>query len=308
LFLNHDTYLQEIPQLVGLFQRSFGRSLDPQYLKWRYVDNPCQDLLVNVHFENEAIVANYSASPCMLKIDGQSVKTALSMTTMTDPMFAGRGLFNKLACELYEYMTEKNYAMVWGFPNSNSHYAFMNKLKWVDIYEIPTMKFVLNKRVEKNIIYTSDNQFLLNYERSQYLGDLIHVVKNAKYLQWRYASNPNNQYTNLVISQHGCVSSYCVIKRYNQQVDIVDLQAQNRDEGQSLLLQAIQWASENDLGAVNCWAPRHHFMHGLCERLGFTNGEPVTYLGARTLSTVPQSKRINDYSRWYLQMGDSDVY
>lgn len=308
MFLNDNTYLQEIPQLVRLFQRSFDRSLDPQYLKWRYLDNPLKELLVNVHIEDAIIVANYSASPCMLNIDGHSVKTALSMTTMTDPLFAGRGLFSKLASELYKYMIEKEYTMIWGFPNTNSHYAFINKLDWIDTYELPTMKLVLRDKVSKGLNIEIDDQFLLNYEQSQHLAGLIHVVKDKKYLQWRYARNPLNQYTNLVLVHDGYVSSYCVVKVYQQQLDIIDFQAKNRDEGQLLLRQAIQFATDKNLDAINCWAPRHHFMHGLCERLGFINREPITYLGARALNPALHNKNIYDYSNWFIQMGDSDVY
>ncbi len=308
MLLNNDTYLQKIPQLANLFKRSFGRSIDPLFLKWRYFDNPHGEMLVNVQIEDETIIANYSASPCILNIDGYSLKTALSMTTMTDPAFAGRGLFNKLASELYNHMTEKRYGMIWGFPNFNSHYSFVNKLGWTDIYELPTMQLVLKAQPIDSGCFETDNQFLLNYEQSQNFSGLNYVVKDHKYLQWRYARNPLNQYTNVVLAHDGYVSSYCVIKSYQQQLDIVDFQAKDRDEGHVLLRQVMHFALKNDMEAVNCWAPRHHFMHGLCERLGFVNREPITYLGAKVLASGLQNNSVYNYSKWFIQMGDSDVY
>ena len=57
-------------------------------------------------FEEDKLIGHYAASPIELIIDGEKIKTALSMTTMTDPEFGGKGIFSKLASSLYREMED----------------------------------------------------------------------------------------------------------------------------------------------------------------------------------------------------------
>lgn len=308
MILDKPLYLNHLDGILSLFEKSFNRSSQREFFTWRYLDNPLQDLLVNVFMDN-GIVANYSASPCIMNIQGCEVKTALSMTTMTHPEYMGRGLFTQLANQLYDHMKHQEYMMVWGFPNNQSHYTFISKLQWKDIYEIPTMRFVINKKYKDTTEVTTDNDFELNYVKNKSLTELIHVVKDKRYLNWRYAQNPINKYTNFVIADKEYVSSFVVVKQYEEQLDIVDFQARDKEEGFQLMYRLLAYASTHELEAINCWAPRHHFMHGICEKIGFTNLAPVTYLGARQLNSQALGNVTTmNYSDWFIQMGDSDVY
>lgn len=312
MFLTKDTYEKNIQLLADLFEISFKRKIPTEFLRWRYLQNPTNDILACISFDGERLIANYSASPCVINMFGNPTKTALSMTTMTDPDYNGKGLFTRLATELYQFMLEKDYFMIWGFPNRNSHLNFVNRLQWQDIYEIPTMRLNLNnllKRIDmrKSEVVT-DNSFELNYSNpSKGSEGLIKTEKNQLYLQWRYLHNPVNNYVNFILHHRGIVLSFCIVKVYGKELDIVDLQAVDKDQGMVLLLTALDYAMKLELNSVNCWAPRHHFFHSLCERLGFCNKEPITYFGARLLKDCRISK-IFDFSNWYLQMGDSDVY
>lgn len=308
MLLNTEEFTKRIPELMILFERSFKHQVADTFLDWRYLKNPYPDRLVAVHLDQGRIVASYSASPCQVNINGQILATALSNTTMTDPEYMGRGLFPTLAKELYGYMQDKGYSLIWGFPNRLSHRPFVGKLGWSDIYEIPTMQLnLVNYKAQADITLPTDNDFNLDYSQSQHLDGKIHVIKDEQYLRWRYSLNPINSYLNFILADGGIVSSYCVIKRYGNQLDLVDFQAKDVVEGQILLQNAIKIALVHKLEALNCWAPRHHFFHTLCERAGFINRDPVTYLGSMELNRAPLGIS-TDFTDWYIQMGDSDVY
>lgn len=313
-FLTRESYPDKINSLSLLFERSFNKKIEPSFLKWRYMGNPLNELLACAFMNGEQVIANYSASPCLMSVSGEIVKTALSMTTMTDPEYAGQGLFTRLANTLYDYMRQNNYNLVWGFPNSLSHRTFVKKLGWFDIYEIPTMKLILdgNKKYyfnDDNINVIIDNDFNLDYENSQHLSEMNYVVKDKQYLKWRYALHPGNYYTNLVIADKGVVSSYCIVKVYSNSLDIVDFQVKDVEEGSCLMRKAFKLAMNYNLEAINCWAPRHHFFHSICESFDFKNKEPITYFGAKEIIGVDFAIKTSDnFSDWYIQMGDSDVY
>jgi hypothetical protein len=315
MILNHSQYKSRVPELEALFEACFHRKPNRDFFIWRYLNHPSGDLLASVETQSNRVVANYSASPCCLTAGGEPVKTALSMTTMTAPEFEGRGLFVGLARELYEHMTRKGYPVIWGFPNRNSYRGFMTKLGWRCIYEIPVMQLRLNDANQALGLSApagaerdDDMEFL--YAEASSLKDLIHVKKDRDYLRWRYVRNPFNRYMNFVLREGNTVSSFCVVKTYlDTELDIVDFQARDAEEGRTLLSAVIGYALDHQLLQVNCWAPRHHFFHLLCMALGFMNREPITYFGARMLFPLPwENPDFLDFSNWYIQMGDSDVY
>ncbi len=308
-FLESISYQESLPKIMTLFRRSFSREIEESFLRWRYLNNPVHDLLAAVEEQEDQIIANYSASPCILSREGEDFKTALSMTTMTDPDHTGKGLFKKLASLLYQEMLQKNYVMIWGFPNNQSHYGFVEKLGWADIHQIPTMALVLNELKIENMDWKEDNPFDLDYSKVTPPQELLHVKKMKSYLQWRYAKHPINKYKNIVIEKEGFVSSYCVVKKYNSTLDIIDFQASEKEEGILLLRQVLALASKEKLQSINCWVPSHHFLHAICEKMKFMKGKPITYFGGRVLMDHEHLKeQSKHYSNWYIQMGDSDVY
>jgi GNAT superfamily N-acetyltransferase len=298
-------------KLESLFLQSFGRDLPTGYLDWRYSENGGKDLLFSVELADENAVASYSACPVTLECDGSHFSSALSMTTMTHPAWRGRGLFPRLAAELYQHAARSRFVAVWGFPNATSHRPFKEKLGWTDIYEIPTMTFdVASGDVGKVVVDVGvkrDDGFSMTYPEAPTDG-LIRVHRSKAYLEWRYARNPSNRYRNYVLSHAGAVSSYVVAKSYGDGVDLVDIQASSPDEARALLSHVIGVSRDENVRQICCWAPTHHSLHGTLERLGFQNTAPITYLGGRKLIDGRAPNELLDFRSWYFQMGDSDVY
>ena len=295
--------------ILSLFKECFVKEMTKEYWKWRFVKNPINQIFIQLAWDNENLASHYAVSPIVVSIEDKDYLTSLSMTTMTRPDYRGLKLFPCLANLVYDQMVKLDYIMVWGFPNPKSHQVFVRDLYWTDLYEIPTMQLKITQDTKKHTNETSmDDQFALNYVDNIYSTGRIHVKKNSEYSKWRYRDDPINKYTNLVIAKENKVSSFCVVKKYCNTLDIVDFQAKNEEEGEKLLIEAVSFACQNNLESINCWAPRHHFFHSLCGKMGFINKEPITYLGYRQLAENKLKKISNNYSDWYIQMGDSDVY
>lgn len=298
-------------KLETLFRASFDRPIQTGYLDWRYLYSGQEQLLFAVEISDHDPVASYSAFPVDLISDGKVCRTAMSMTTMTHPHWRGKGLFQKLAAELYSQAEALNIATVWGFPNSSSHPIFNDKVCWSDIYEIPTMTFDLAKADSGKLSLSAevqmDDEFSLDYPDLPKDG-LIRVNRSKNYLSWRYALNPINTYHNFVLSREGKVSSYVVTKSYGDGIDLVDIQPANPQEARALLAHIAKLNLDKGIRHISCWAPTHHSVHGVLERLGFQNSSPVTYFGGRKLIPSLTSPGWSNYKNWYVQMGDSDVY
>lgn len=311
-FIDKNEYLKRISEFQKLFRNCFNREIPEKFLKWRYIDNPMEDILVNTALENNNIIANYSVSPCKICINGNIEKAALSMTTMTHPNFRGRGLFPKLAKGLYERMEENSYKAVIGFPNNNSHLIFVNKLSWRDIYEIPTMKLNLlnisNLNNYKNFNIINDKKFLLDYSRLINNSDnKIKIYKDLDYLKWRFRDNPINRYNNYVIVQGQTVVSSIITKKFNNcEIDIVQINSLDDCYTKEILEWVIEKGKNDNFKYANMWCQLNDNAHEIAERIGFVNCEPISYFGVRDFKE--KSTDLSVYNNWNIQMGDSDVY
>ena len=116
-------------KIIELFEQSFGKKMSLEYWKWRFSDNPfTSNIFIDLMWDNDLLVGHYAVSPVEMILEDKKILTALSMTTMTHPQYGGKGIFSKLAENLYKRLTEEGYTMVWGFPNNNSHYGFNKNL------------------------------------------------------------------------------------------------------------------------------------------------------------------------------------
>ncbi|WP_271810116.1 GNAT family N-acetyltransferase [Clostridium beijerinckii] len=311
-FINKREYLQRIQEFQELFMYCFNKDVSKEFLIWRYIKNPLDDLLINVALDNNKIVANYSVSPYTIYIDGKLEKAALSMTTMTHPDYRGKGLFPKLATDLYKKMEEDNYIAVTGFPNNNSHSIFVEKLNWNNIYEIPTMKLDLSKINKSNIPISisvvNDSNFSFNYSKLiNNKKNKIKVYKDLNYLKWRFKDNPANKYANYVILENNYVVSSIITKSFNNnETDIVEVNSLDDFYSKKLLEYIIDIDKGNGKKYINMWCHLNSNTHGMAEKIGFVNTEPISYFGVRCIKGNINGLR--NYNNWDIQMGDSDVY
>lgn len=305
--LSKKEYEDLLESFNQLFKLTFKRDIHPDYLRWRYLENPFEDLLVAVAIDNNKIVANYSASPCNFTFEGNKYKAALSMTTMTHPDYNGRGLFTDLAKLLYSEMEKRGYSMIWGFPNNNSHGIFRTKLEWEDIYEIPT--FTLNLQNVKDVAI--DEKYFFEFDNDFKNIDIysnaekIQVERNAEYYKWRYLNNPVNEYINYSLFYENKHIANVIYKNYGDSVDLVELKGESDEIKLILLKRLIQNLKEQGKSNINCWLNVNSSIYTSFEKLGFQNSAPITYFGGRQLK---EGLKYNNYKLWDISMGDSDVY
>src|SRR5581483_7888379 len=111
-------------------------------------------------------------------------------------------------------MGASDYGLIWGFPNRQSHYGFIAKLGWRDIYEIPTMRLTLKGGAASAPVPAEDSQFELDYSNLASASPLFRFARTHDYRSWRYAKHPTNRYVNRVIAEGGIVLGHCVTKTY----------------------------------------------------------------------------------------------
>ena len=274
--------------------------------------------MIRLMWDGDTLAGHYALSPVRLRIEGDLVMSGLSMTTMTHPHYACRGIFSQLAKELYwaEYQ-DNSLAAVWGFPNANSHYGFIRNLGWQNVAVLPTFRIDVARVREVEVVRTKIcNEFSLMHEQAYgWITSAfpVRVEKTAEYLSWRYLRNPSNKYVILSLPDVSNREWFAVVKLFPStrkecfEVDLVELCYP--PDGLLLLdlFNAIKKIfSSLILTAINCWMPLDDERHLAMEKIGFNLSGPITYFGVQILNK--EYEILREEKRWSYSMGDSDVF
>ena len=106
-------------------------------LRWQYLENPTEELFVELAVAGERIAGIYAVQPALSKVRGARILAAQSVDTLVDADFRGRGLFTKTAEAVYQRFQDRGGAFVYGFPNANSAPGFFGKLGWSSLNPVP---------------------------------------------------------------------------------------------------------------------------------------------------------------------------
>lgn len=305
--------------IVDLFQKVFKRPYSKEQWKWRFANNPAGNHKIALMWDKDTLAGHYAVSPVDMLVDGQPIKTALSLTTMTHPDYGGRGVFKQLASYLYDQLENKGgFELIWGFPNNNSHYGFIKHLGWQDISILPTLSapvypFIAAPEVPitKRTQFDTKMSRLLQLKASQ---NLVFVDRSVEYLNWRIVDKPATQYDIWTIGEEENPEAVVITKSYkvgSHEIDlnIVDWSCLDIAVLPGMLGSIIRQIHVKDIQVrrVTLWQNVYQSaVHGKLERMGFAPAAPITYLAGRVKETIALT--VLDIKNWHLSFMDSDVY
>ncbi len=303
--------------ILELFHIVFKQEMTKNYWNWRFKNNPfSNEIFIYLMWDEDKLVGHYAVSPVEMNAQGNIVKTALSMTTMTHPEYGGQGIFSKLASALYQDVQENfGYKLIWGFPNNNSHYGFIKNLGWKDAAIIPMMTLELPVKAlsdQQEIKYEVNDSFSSEIiSKLNIANSALKINKTKNYLDWRYLTNPGATYKVLHIENLEGVVVYKVIKSFDKhtegfEIDILELYFDNNIGSLSKIIQAILIQERNQtITKINIWKSIFTSERIWLEKFGFKVGLPLTYLSYLNLDDFSLA---SDYRNWDVGLGYSDVF
>lgn len=302
-------------KIVELFKLVFKQEMSLAQWKWRFELNPAGKHLIKLMWDEDVLVGHYAVSPLMMLINNKEVFTAHSLTTMTHPDYGGKGIFKTLSLELYELLENKlGCKSIWGFPNNNSHGAFVSSLGWTDIAVIHTLG-----RSAKGINEAHKNSLLTEFDffedlHADYITEKLEqfkvkIKKDRSYLNWRYQLKPAVRYKKFFSNDE--VKMLFVTKIYPSGTEgLFDLNiVECYMDDYSLINQCINeimLSYKLNFERITLWKNIFDADHIKLEKQGFFPVLPQTFLGARIHNSMPHD--FSNIKNWNLAMGDSDVF
>ena len=235
--------------IIALFEKVFkkhmGQTESLLHWQWEFKSNPVKPISIYLAWHKGRLIGQYAVNPIRFSVSGKPTLMALSLDTMTDPDYAGKGIFQKAAMHLYQSLVEHEVSCVFGFPNSNSVSGFKRKLGW-EIVTVPpvylcpispfndtrkkyvnllkglcfnTHSFFLKRKLSlfeerhKHLKIRTEAAFDLwvdeLWEKCRHQHDVL-VVRDLAYLRWRFNERPESAYEYHTVWYQEIIAGYIV--------------------------------------------------------------------------------------------------
>lgn len=213
------------------------------FLEWEYQKNPGGKALVTVgKNSNDELISQYAVIPVDGSVDGKVISGSLSLNTLTEKKYRGKGLFTKTAEETYRKCIDENIHFTVGVPNANSFPGFIHKLKFSHpgdlLFLVKPLKMtnVIKSRLIKShqkkgdeihmsfdeSILKKNSVSILDVEKDKKVYNdyylkwskprTLFLSRSLEHLKWRYISIPTRNYYILKIMDENSMQAFIVLR------------------------------------------------------------------------------------------------
>ena len=216
---------------------------EPEYYKWKCCENPAEAGYIWLAEDGDRIVATASMTPKKMKILRRTVLAAETGDTFTLPEYQRRSIFTSLVKSTTDEAVKKGINFIYGLPNNNSLPGYVNKLDYgqvtsprlcylarplnikkvlkqkigspllagvlsppLQIVSRLIFKFAAIRTGKRSLSVSQVSSFPEDieklWERVSAHYDVI-LVRDKKYLEWRYVLAPNRYLTLIARSKEG---------------------------------------------------------------------------------------------------------
>ncbi|GAA0762664.1 hypothetical protein SDC9_57573 [bioreactor metagenome] len=308
-FINKQNFNKIIKELKDLYKVCFNKEISEEYFSWIYLNNPIDDFIFCLATEDDKIIGCYSVIPINIVINNEIIRSGISMPLLIKSEFKNKGLSTKIGIKVYEELKRKKYDFILGFPDEVNHHNLVKKFGFENIYEIPTLKLVVKdkdiyhinrcdiQKIDIDNDFTFDYSLLINKKDSK-----IKVYKDLNYLKWMFKKNKIYEYKNYVISRNKVVLASLIMTKYNDKIEIVELNSVDKQYNKILLCKIFKDVAEENIKSINICCSVYNREHIILEELGFENSTPINYFIIKKINNL--SSDIINFKNWDIQISD----
>ena len=333
-------------ELVELFQQVFGKTITPEYWRWKlkHRTTPVENVWVAVHGQQP--VFHYAGIPVQMCLPGGQQTVMVAVDAMTDPAFRRQGLLSAGARVSHSIWQDAGIPFVLGLPNEQygSRTAFLGwqslfplkwlirplhpertlarRLHWAPLSQLPLLSYAWNwvwdsqmqvdKQVHIRSIRRAGQECDIVWQRCQ-TEATITVIRDSAWLNWRYLSAPGFDYQLLIAERDGQPLGYLVYRIQKNTLNtfgfIADLVTKRSEQSvrHALLTHALQHLRTQGVEAVATLAVPHTWLYRVFRQAGF-----LLSWGSFDVSLIPLQpalplKTLHTAHNWHVSGGDFDI-
>ena len=335
-------------ELSQLFCEIFGDGKNADYWDWKYYRNPAGRHMTVVALHGPQLVGIIGNVPVKTKVGTKTLLAAQGVDTAISPAHRKRTTFFRLEASVREEMLKENVNFSYAFSIKQTYDVFTKVLGFSGVCPIFNMSKVINPgpylrqktgmRLIPNLLgaigkgtISRLNRRGLSAPPGLNVADVTHfdhrfddlwqsesktfdivVVRDSKYLNWRYIQSPF-PYKVFCVESGKSVKGFVVLGCYQEEIArgrIVDFLAETgREDIIGLLLtRAINYFLDRRVDVISCWMLEHWPVFDALRKRGFVWRETPHALMVRSYSSVLGNAYLSAKDRWYTTMGDSDYF
>lgn len=317
-------------RILDLFQRVFGVKRSLEHWRWKFRDNPAGSYVVRLaESPDGALVGQYALLPVRTAWGNETATLIQVIDVMVDPRFRmglkRPGLFAVLADRSVLAFLRGGQALVgYGFPTPEAlrigarsvGYTPLHPIQWL-IKDLAAAEGVRRPsrpwsvRCERVARFGDEAGALWRRCASAQVG--VAIIRDASYLNWRYADCPDVTYVMVVAGRPwtSAPAGVAVLRLgwADQPIAcLVDwvVPPDATSAAERLLAHCEALAREAGMAQLRAWFSPHSWPYGFLREQGYRTESTIYHLVA--LATDPRVSLEWADTRWYYTMGDSDIF
>ncbi len=344
----------DLLQTVSLEEQSLDR------WRWQYEKNPAGEPVIWVAENGGRIIGHRAYVPALVKFGSNTMIVGQAIDTVVDIEYRRQGIFMDLIQKSLIEAHSRGWAFIYNFPNEYSLPGYL-KAGWHKVCQMRRLIKVFRPEnvsqagfgdrfgvakvfqsvgwIYRKVFSTSKNAltgadlsfkeescFDTRFDRfwnvfSRYLT--IGVIRDSKYLNWRYVKNHENNFTIYSVGKNEDLLGFAVLncssrkaihagtlKKKLQVGNIVEfLILPNQSYvARTLLIKSISFLNKQNMDIVSCWLSAQSSYRFLFRQQGFFSYPfGMANFVVRPLANI-SSDTLMDKKKWVLSLGDTDAY
>jgi len=314
-------------EILDLFRRVFGVDRSLEHWRWKFQQNPTGQCFMRLaETPSGELVGQYAGLPVHMAWGAKTLVFTQIIDVMVDPRFRlglkRPGLFSALANRyIGDYGGLGKVSGGYGFPTPPALRIGQRVAGYTPLHPVIGLVRDLSRgdhrrppwgarlfRVEEVDRYGGEIDGLWERMRPALA---VAIVRNARYLNWRYADCPDIRYHRFAAFHRltGAPAGVAILRlrvRGERVAVLVDWLASSRAVASAMVARCEGIAREAGMDRLEAWFPPYTLPCRFFQELGFRPEATIYEFVA--LPTSPEVSLEWAKDRWYYTMGDSDIY
>lgn len=317
---------------------------DAQWWQWQYRKGPAGPTLIWLAEAERQIIGHHALIPLNIKVGDRTRKGCFGFDVMTHPDYQRLGVLSAIRTKIYESAAANGIDFSYGtatpqiFPiykKRQSVYiaeplSLIKIVAWGDVlkerFKIPAFignclgyvwERLTGRRVsirdtgiEVEQISSFDKDIDEFWQKARVIKPIM-VVRDMKYLNWRYVEKPWNEYRIFLAKKIGEIAGYIVIKLEDNGLSrgyIIDLLTLPREDAvaEALIARAVGYFKEAEAVTISCLMMRDTPYYRILKKMGFLHRHSGLFIGVRMIDESLSVEFLTNPDNWYFGWGDTD--
>lgn len=294
-----------ISKIRDLYNKSYNKNKSLKIFNYKLNESPYGKPIGYLMKYKKIIVGFYVITPIIVKINCKNILGGMSFLTMTHPDHQRKGIFTKLAKKTFSTAKKKGYKFIFGYSANKNSIDGFKKLGFthntIYYYEL-NKKNKLSKKYLKSLTNNFPNGIdSLLEECKETKQNKIQLLKNKKFLQWRFEKNPTNYLTVYKENQY-----FIIFKKFDNILHIIDFFSKSNNFKEILIKTAIQEAKRLKCDKITTWTPKITNQK-INNKNSLKKKKSPNYFVIKKLDSKLNSD-ILELKNWHYTMTNSDIF